>query len=164
MGRREDRLLEFEVARQNRRFEIQMFWQRANYFLVLNTALAVGAYSVDEQAYSLFLGLFGSACSFLWYRTNLGAKFWQAFWEEEVRKISVDFNVRALSLSEDQINAESHSLEDHDGQGSFKRWLNQQIRNSRSVSSNMIILSLITFIAWLHFSAFQLGQIICGLL
>ena len=33
---------QFERATSERQFEIQMFWQRSNYFMVLNTAIAVG--------------------------------------------------------------------------------------------------------------------------
>ena len=70
-------LKELEIALENRRFEISLFWQRANYFLVLNTALAIGAYSVSKVFISILICGFGVFVSALWFRTNIGAKFWQ---------------------------------------------------------------------------------------
>ena len=43
---REERL--FKIALETRNFEILLYWQRSNYFLVLNTALAVGFFSVNR--------------------------------------------------------------------------------------------------------------------
>lgn len=161
-SRKEDLLLEFEVARQNRRFEIQMFWQRANYFSVLNTALAIGAYSVGSSAVALFICGFGALCAFLWVKTNLGAKYWQSFWENEVRRLADELGIYALSLSDAQIYAQSNAIEAHEDNRPHKRWLNRKIRKNPSVSSNMIWLSIFTFIAWILAAAVFLGLMVYG--
>src|SRR5688572_15226014 len=74
----------FEVALETRNFEITLFWQRSNYFLVLNSALAVGFFSLKEQGYALILAGLGSMAALLWFFVNLGSKYWQSRWEHEL--------------------------------------------------------------------------------
>lgn len=79
----------FDIAKQNRDFEISHFWIRATYFSVLIGAVFIG-YSSEfkDQEYIKtilsFLGLFLSIC---WYCANRGSKFWQEHWEAQVEMI-----------------------------------------------------------------------------
>ncbi len=59
--------------------EIGLFWQRSNYFLVLNTAIATGFFVlVDKSApLAVLLGPLGCWVSVLWFAVNLGSKYWQ---------------------------------------------------------------------------------------
>lgn len=155
-GRIDSVLLEFNVARQNRVFEIQMFWQRANYFLVLHTALAVGAYTVNSLELSALIALFGVLAAFLWFRTNLGSKFWQSFWENEVHRLAKLLDVRALALTDAAIFEDAHEIEAQEDTSFLKRWLNRRIRSKPTVSSNMIWLSLWTIVAWSGVACFFL--------
>ena len=77
----------YQIAIDTRNFEIQLFWQRSNYFLVLNTAIAVGLFSVKEPVYAVILGTFGVVTSFLWFRVNLGSKYWQSRWEHRASTV-----------------------------------------------------------------------------
>lgn len=157
----EGKSLELEIARENRRFEISMFWQRANYFLVLNTALAVGAYSVSSIYLTLFLTLIGSLVSLLWFRTNTGAKFWQMFWEEEVSRLSQDLGIRALSESEKEIRNRARTWKVSSDSPWHKKFVHNRIINTKpEVSHNMILLSLLSFVAWLCVSLFAVGLIV----
>ena len=76
----------FKIALETRNVEISLFWQRSNYFLVLNTALAVGFFSLKEQrgAYAIGLAIFGALASVLWLLVNAGGKYWQSRWEHEL--------------------------------------------------------------------------------
>jgi len=86
----------YRIALDTRNLEIGLFWQRSNYFLALNTALAIGFFKIDDKGYALLLALFGLAISLLWYRVNLGSKFWQSRWEHRLRvveeRIAPDLN------------------------------------------------------------------------
>src|SRR5947209_15698697 len=74
----------YKVALDTRNFEISLFWQRSNYFLVLNSALALGFFNLREQKYGLFMAIFGIIVSWLWFCVNLGSKFWQSRWEQKL--------------------------------------------------------------------------------
>lgn len=89
MDKRNEILLkELDIALKNREFEIQLFWQRSNYFLVLITALSIGIVTVNDEFYLFILTAIGLISSWLWFLTNLGSRFWQESWECEVVKIS----------------------------------------------------------------------------
>ena len=49
-----------------RNFEISFFWQRSNYFLVLNSALALGFFGLKTRSYEPWLAGFGLLVSLLW--------------------------------------------------------------------------------------------------
>jgi len=145
----EKALKELEIALENRRFEISLFWQRANYFLVLNTALAIGAYSVSKDIVSIFICGFGLCASTLWFRTNLGAKFWQQFWEEEVNRLAKKMNLAAMAESEVSIRKRASSWKVDVGSPWHKKYVhNRMISLKPEVSHNMILLSLISTWAW----------------
>ncbi len=75
----------YKVALDTRNFEISLFWQRSNYFLALNSALALGFFNLKEQGlYGLVMAIFGIIVSYLWVRVNLGSKFWQSRWERRL--------------------------------------------------------------------------------
>ncbi len=82
----------YKVALETRNFEIELFWKRSNYFLVLNTAIAVGFFNFNGNGsggffLNSFLCIFGLLVSLLWFRINLGSKYWQVKWEEELKRI-----------------------------------------------------------------------------
>src|SRR5258705_9819865 len=74
----------YRIAYDTRNFEISLFWQRSNYFLVLNTAIAVGFFSANRDAYRLGLSIVGLVVALLWVRINLGSKYWQVRWEHRL--------------------------------------------------------------------------------
>ncbi len=65
-------------------FEIRLFWQRSNYFLVLNTAIGTGFFAIKSDEFALLLGGLGLISSWLWLLVNLGSKFWQSRWEQQL--------------------------------------------------------------------------------
>ena len=77
----------YRVAKETRNLEINLFWQRSNYFLVLTTATAAGFFSLKDATtrYALPLAILGLVVALLWTAVNLGSKFWQCRWEHRLR-------------------------------------------------------------------------------
>ena len=86
----DNNLERFKIALETRNFEIELFWKRCNYFLVLNTALAVGVFAlfgVKDTVSPLVLPLIcvvGIFVCVAWIHVGLGSKFWQCHWEQVV--------------------------------------------------------------------------------
>jgi len=77
----------FKIALFQRNFEIQMFWQRCNYFLLLNSAVGAGAISTAaiKDIPIIFVAIFcaiGAGVCIAWIAVGLGAKYWQSYWEQ----------------------------------------------------------------------------------
>lgn len=62
----------YKIAIQTRNLEIGMFWQRSNYFMVLNTAIAIGFFTQKGGSYGFLLAALGAIVSVLWFFVNLG--------------------------------------------------------------------------------------------
>lgn len=76
----------FNVAHENRKLEIQLFWQRSLFFWGFVAAALVGygaAHNSDLELQVAF-ALFGLVCSVVWSAGNRGSKYWQEYWEEKV--------------------------------------------------------------------------------
>lgn len=76
----------FEVAHENRKLEIQLFWQRSLFFwgFVAASLIAYAQTVKDHTHYSIVFALFGLVCSIVWSRGNRGSKYWQEYWERKV--------------------------------------------------------------------------------
>jgi len=137
----------YNIAYQTRNFEIQLFWQRSNYFLVLNTAIITGIAiklgSIDPIV-AVFIA-FGIFVSCLWYRVNLGSKFWQTRWEQRLHEIEerVSPSANLFSATQAQIKADvENSIKTTGGQGWWRSYVNKQALSKPSVSRQMILLSI----------------------
>lgn len=143
---------ELKVALDNRAFEIQLFWQRSNYFLVLMTALGVAAFSVKDIIFSPIVSLLTTTASYFWFRTNLGSKFWQESWEVEVVSLAKEQKIRSFERStKDVIKQVEGSLASegrNDDRSHLRRWVDLQIVKKYSVTYNMILLSMWSTCLW----------------
>lgn len=76
----------FAIAHDNRKLEIQLFWQRSLFFWGFVAAALVGYGTVYEKApgLTILLALFGLVCSVVWSAGNRGSKYWQEYWEQKV--------------------------------------------------------------------------------
>lgn len=76
----------FDVAHDNRKLEIQLFWQRSLFFwgFVAAALLGYGAAYKDHSNLALVFALFGLVCSVVWSAGNRGSKYWQEYWEKKV--------------------------------------------------------------------------------
>ncbi len=76
----------FEVAHENRKLEIGLFWQRSLFFwgFVASALVGYGAAYGKSTILSTILALFGFVCSVVWASGNRGSKYWQEYWENKV--------------------------------------------------------------------------------
>lgn len=143
---------ELQIALDNRAFEIQLFWQRTNYFLVLITALGIGVFTVNDNLFSILLSTLGMASSFLWFRTNLGSKFWQESWEIEVEILAKEQGIRSfekgLSEIERQVMTSLRDGERNQNKSFYRKWIDGLTLKKYSVTHHMITLSLISTLLW----------------
>ena len=147
----------YEFGLITRNFEISMFWQRSNYFLVLNTALAVGFFTTKGLS-SVALAVFGVFASLMWFRVCLGGKFWQARWEQRLakfeKKLAPDLHFFAADWSMVFADVES-SLKSSGHKGRMRLWLDKGTMKKHSVSYNMTLLALSFVAAWALAAAIQ---------
>lgn len=146
----------YKMAIDARNFEVSMFWQRSNYFLVLNTAIALGFFNLQKpeftRIYSLVLAGFGILVSYLWYQVNLGAKFWQCRWEQRLLEVENILIPGAKFFAADHstiLTDVQNSLSSGPKKSGFRRWLDKQILSKPSVSHSMILLSLLFLFGWI---------------
>lgn len=170
---------ELKIALDNRAFEIQLFWQRSNYFLVLMTALGIGTFTIKDVYLSPIIAAFAVICSIFWFRVATGSKFWQESWEIEVSELSKEYGVRSFEKTTDEVIAQvSKSLQtSHLGEKKsvLRQWVNSKTVEKHSVTYHMILLALCSVIVWIFVFAvfatrlaiylcdFQDGCLRCGI-
>lgn len=74
-----------DIALDCRKFEIELYWKRANYFVIIIGAIFIGFYTVKSDLYCQILSCLGYAVSFGWICLNRGSKFWQENWESNIK-------------------------------------------------------------------------------
>jgi hypothetical protein len=156
----EVKLETYRVALQARNLEINLFWQRSNYFLVLNTAIAIGFFSRSKHdIYELMLSLVGALVAFLWIRVNLGSKFWQARWERRLH-ISEETWHQGLDLfsaSPETIKADVRDSlgfwPEHNGR--LTTFYHRRVLAKPSVTKSMTGLSVIFAAVWIIAAAYS---------
>jgi lipoprotein signal peptidase len=57
----------YKTLLDTRNLEINLFWQRSNYFLVLNTGIAFGFFNLTKPMYRIAFAIMGIIASFLWF-------------------------------------------------------------------------------------------------
>lgn len=141
----------FKLAVSTRQFEIQMFWQRSNYFMILNTAIAVGFFSLKNESYAPVMAALGAAVSILWLFVNLGGKYWQSRWEEAASRLESECAVEAklFAATKDEVHQEVEASLANGNHSGVQKWLNVQVLKKPSVSYQMTLLSFLFFIFWL---------------
>ncbi len=79
----------FDLAHDNRKFEIELFWKRSLFFggFIAASMIAYGAMERSDNQYSIVFALFGLICSFIWSAGNRGSKYWQEYWEKKVTRL-----------------------------------------------------------------------------
>lgn len=143
----------YKIALDTRNFEINLFWQRCNYFLVLNSALAIAYLNLQNEALSIPVAGLGMIVCVLWLRVAFGSKFWQERWELCLstvekrliteKKFPPDFELFSMSI----LKAESEvrkSLK-HDG---LYGVLDKHILRKPSVTLAMMYLVIAFVTSW----------------
>jgi hypothetical protein len=146
---------EYKVALDTRNFEIHLFWQRSNYFLVLNTAIGTGFFAVrtHSEKSALLLGGLGATASLLWVLVNLGSRYWHLRWEQQVEDVEqrLDPAFRKFFLaSRAELDAVvARSLQSHKWYRPDRALWNWAVLRRPSVSYMMTLLSCAFVAFWL---------------
>lgn len=140
----------YKIAIQTRNLEIGMFWQRSNYFMALNTAIAIGFFTQQAGPYGLVLAGLGAIVSLLWFFVNLGGKYWQSRWEyrASVYEDEVAPDAKLFSASKELIQKDVEYSLSRGEHGWFQKWLDKQILKKPSVSYQMMVLSFFFICFW----------------
>ncbi|MDR2583724.1 MAG: hypothetical protein LBC75_09615 [Fibromonadaceae bacterium] len=87
----------YEIANDNRKFEISNYWKRANYYWLFQTTIYAGYfYSITEennkylcQNPEIIVGVtcLGFLTALAWHLSNKGSKQWQKNWENHVDEL-----------------------------------------------------------------------------
>jgi hypothetical protein len=134
----------YRVAKAARDLEINLFWQRSNYFLVLSTAIAFGFFSLKDAKYALPLVIFGLLVALLWVRINLGSKFWQSRWEYRLRITEKQLhpNMDLFTASWETVKEDVRQSFAFKSQGPIYRIYARLVLLKPSVTFSMTLLSL----------------------
>lgn len=81
------------IALDTRKFEIELYWKRANYFWAFIAAIYAAyfllvAYEIENWLMYSIVSLIGVCFSFGWYLANRGSKYWQENWENHIAVLS----------------------------------------------------------------------------
>ncbi|WP_304289511.1 hypothetical protein [Porphyromonas uenonis] len=143
----------FEIALENRKFEIELYWKRAKYFL--DAFLALGGVSIlisvlqTSKAINLPFPIFfailfaveciGLVCAVAWSLVNEGSKYWQVNWEQYVDALGEDI---VGPLFKHPIEPESNEL---------KRYSvsNINLYLSRYIVSVWVVMIVATLFVWI---------------
>lgn len=147
----------FKIVLDTRNLEINLFWQRSNYFLVLNTALAVAFFGLQKTFYAPFVAAVGAVVCYFWFRVALGGKFWQVRWERKLRELEesysasgvFDARLKLFALDREDVKIQVKEELERGGHKGFARWLDTQILTKPSVSATMITLAVFFALCWM---------------
>ena len=76
---------QYRILIDTRNLEVNLFWQRANYFLVLNSGILFAIYNFTKPSQIILFAAIGIATSLLWFWACLASKYWQTFWTERLK-------------------------------------------------------------------------------
>ena len=145
----------YKMAVQIRNMEISLFWQRSNYFLVLNTAIAAGFFSLKNGDYTLLLSITGVVVSMLWVAVNLGSKFWQSRWEYRLNEAEKELspNIHLFSASWETVQSDVKRSFEFRKRGPIHGLYQKFVLLKPSVTMMMTMLSVIFVVFWITASA-----------
>jgi len=151
----------FKTALELRNLEISLYWERSNFFLALNTAIAVGYFTVSTQPQTISLAFLGLLSSGFWLLCNLGSKFWQARWEEKLRQVEIEVypNLHFFGEGYPEIEKQVRANLLRQSRSWMSRLVGRAVLLKPSVSSMVIYLSATFLAAWLLFIAVEVYRL-----
>ncbi len=155
----------YKIAIDTRNFEIGLFWKRSNYFLALNTAIAVGFFTQQNSNYECLIAIFGIFTSILWFCVNLGSKFWQSRWEQRAaileEKLYLSDPVYLFDTNRTIVkNDVVESIKRSEHQYWVIRFIDELVLKKLSVSLMMILLSILFILVWFILLVLSAGWIV----
>lgn len=148
----------YRIALDTRNMEIELFWKRSNYFLVLNTAVAAGFFLKAGNDHQLPLGVFGLTIAILWLLVNAGGKFWQSRWERRlhIAEESLNPEIKLFSSDWDEINKDVKESIEFSSHSGVRKYLDNLVLKKPSVSFMMELLSISFILLWVSLITMEL--------
>ena len=152
----------YKTLLDTRNLEINLFWQRSNYFLVLNTGIAFGFFNTKER-FAIIFAIVGLFASLLWFWVCLGGKYWQTRWEQRLydfeKERLPDLDFFAASPERIQSDVEK-GLAFHKDMRWSQKLVYKLALKKPSVSYSMIRLAALFTLGWFGFLLvfFALGR------
>lgn len=143
----------YKTLLDTRNLEINLFWQRSNYFLVLNTGIAFGFFNSTKPQSAIVLAGMGLVASLLWLWVCLGSKYWQARWEHRLHEFEKEYLPGLEFFGADPARIQKDAaagLSFHTLSWSQK-WVYKLALKKPSVSYSMIRLAALFVIGWACF-------------
>jgi len=141
----------YKIAVGTRQFEIQMLWQRSNYFLIFQTALVVALAAAKQDRWiSALVSLLGIATALVWCLVNAGSKYWQVRWEAAAERLERQIapDVRLFAATPREVHDEVRRSINASGHTRFLSFVDRLILRKYSVSLMMMILSMGSVVVW----------------
>jgi len=143
----------YKTLIDTRNLEINLFWQRSNYFLVLNTGIAFGFFNLKNEEFGIVFAVMGLLASLLWFWVCLGGKFWQTRWEQRLLEFEREHmpGLDFFGASPERIRADVEKGLAFHVQGLRQQLVYSLVLIKPSVSFSMIQLSALFAIGWVGF-------------
>ena len=148
---------QYRILIDTRNLEVNLFWQRANYFLVLNSGILLAIYNFTKPNQIGLFAAIGIAASLLWFWACLASKYWQTLWAERL----ADFE-RTQLAGLNFFSLDAHTRDklvakgiDNEGLGQIETHVYGLATQCRSVSFSMLFLSLVFALGWLAVLAYS---------
>ncbi len=144
----------YKTLLDTRNLEINLFWQRSNYFLVLNSGIAFGFFNLKDQKFSVIFAFMGLLASALWFWVCLGGKYWQTRWEQRLLEFEREYmpGLDFFGASPERIHADvEKGLAFHELRWTQRLIYRLALKQKPSVSYSMIRLSALFVIGWVAF-------------
>jgi hypothetical protein len=141
----------YSILVGTRKLEINLFWQRSNYFLVLSSGMVLGFFNLRGTKYALVFALMGLIASVLWFCVCLGSKFWQTRWEQRLFDFEHEHlrGLQFFSASQDRIRKDVREGFDFENLSRMQRSLYKlALVTKPSVSYSMLRLSILFMFGW----------------
>lgn len=141
----------YHILIDTRNLEVNLFWQRTNYFLVLNSAFVVAFFNVGNAINAKTFATLGLLTSLLWFRACLASKYWQTFWEQRLEKFEKDYlrGLEFFSMDPEERKKLVRDGPKDEGLGRTSRLVYGMATKCRSVSFSMLLLALVFILGWL---------------
>lgn len=141
----------YHILIDMRNLEVNLFWQRSNYFLVLNSAIVLAFFNVREAIYVRMFAMIGFFSSLLWFWVCLASKYWQTFWAERLALFEKEQlpGLGFFSADPERRNALVEDGLRFEGLGPISGSIYGLAKRARSVSFGMLLLAVVFIFGWL---------------
>ena len=143
----------YHILIDTRNLEVNLFWQRSNYFLVLNSAIVLAFFNLKDQLiYVRIFAVLGFLASLLWFAACLASKYWQTLWQQRLAVFEKEHlpGLEFFSASSEwRKELVANGLKD-EGLGPIENFIYCGLaKRGRSVSFSMLLLAVVFILAWL---------------